>query len=54
MAEKAKSKIKEFGMTTAFVVILEDGTVEVKAFKPTEDQIVELTKHWFEQQQKEQ
>ena len=50
--ETITSKIKGFGMTTAFVVIMEDGSAEVKALKPTEDEIVELTKYWHDEQQK--
>ena len=46
-------KIQGFGMTTAFVVIMEDGTADVKALKPSEDEIVELTKYWHDEKQKQ-
>ena len=46
-------KIKDFGMTTAFVVIMDDGTADVKALKPSEEEIVALTKHWHDEQQKQ-
>lgn len=55
MAEKdtPAPKIRDFGMTTAFVVVMEDGTADVKALKPSEDEIVELTKHWHDEKQKQ-
>ena len=46
-------KIQGFGMTTAFVVIMDDGTADVKALKPSEDEIVELTKYWHDEKQKQ-
>ena len=56
MSDKKKepAKIEQFGMTTAFVVVMDDGTVDVKALKPSEEQIVELTQHWTEQKLKQE
>ena len=39
-------KIKDFGITSAFVVIYDDDTADVIAIKPGEEQIVELAKKW--------
>jgi len=47
-------KIKGFGMTSAFVVIRDDDQAEIIALNPSDDQIVELTKHWQSEQQKQQ
>ena len=47
-------KIKDFGMTSAFVVIYDNDTVDVIAIKPSDDKIVELAKHWQNEVQKQQ
>lgn len=47
-------KIKDFGITSAFVVIYDDETANVIALKPGEEQIVELTKHWQGEMQKQE
>ena len=51
--ETPTPKIQGFGMTSAFVVIRDDNQAEVIALKPSEEQIVELTKHWQAEQQKQ-
>lgn len=55
MADKKddEPKIKGFGMASAFVVLLDNGQAEVKALKPTEEEIVELTKFWHDEKQKQ-
>ena len=52
--ETPTPKIQGFGMTTAFVVIREDNQAEVVALKPSEEEIVELTKHWHDEKQKQE
>ncbi len=52
-AKKNEPKIQGFGMTTAFVVIMDNGMADVKALKPSEEEIVELTKYWHDEQQKQ-
>lgn len=47
-------KIKDFGITSAFVVIYDNDTADVIAIKPGEEQIVELAKHWQNEMQKQQ
>ena len=56
MAEKKSttSKIVDFGMTPAFVVVRDDNQVEVVALKPSDEQIVELTKYWLTKRDEEQ
>lgn len=44
--ETPAPKIKDFGITSAFVVIYENQTADVIALKPSEEEIVQLTKHW--------
>lgn len=51
--EEPDRKIKDFGMTTAFVVLMDDGTADVKALKPSDDEIVALTKHWADEMRKQ-
>ena len=54
MSEKtATPKIKDFGITSAFVVIYDNDTVDVIAIKPGEEQIVELAKQWQAKLQKQ-
>ena len=56
MAEKKSTapKIVDFGMTPAFVVVRDDNQVEVVALKPSDEQIVELTKYWLTKRDEEQ
>ena len=52
--EAPAPKIKDFGITSAFVVIYENDKADVVALKPSEEQIVELTKHWQNEMKKQE
>lgn len=52
--ETPAPKIKDFGITSAFVVIYENKTADVIALKPSEEEIVQLTKHWQDEVKKQE